>query len=77
MLQATKVRIYPTAEQANFLNRQFGAVHFAYNKALHIISSQCQLHSISPVGDHPKHTLHRPAEQLKQRLIVVENQSGF
>ena len=26
MLRATKVRIYPTLEQAEFLNRQFGAV---------------------------------------------------
>ncbi|WP_313933500.1 helix-turn-helix domain-containing protein, partial [Pseudidiomarina fusca] len=29
MLKATKVRIYPTPEQAEFLNRQFGAVRFA------------------------------------------------
>lgn len=36
MLRATKVRIYPTAEQAEYLNAQFGAVRFAYNKALHI-----------------------------------------
>lgn len=36
MLRATKVRIYPTPEQAKFLNAQFGAVRFAYNKALHI-----------------------------------------
>ena len=36
MLKATKVRIYPTSEQAEFLNAQFGAVRFAYNKALHI-----------------------------------------
>lgn len=40
MLKSTKVRIYPTSEQADFLNRQFGAVRFAYNKALHLISSQ-------------------------------------
>src|SRR5690554_383794 len=44
MLKATKVRIYPTPEQAEFLNRQFGAVRFAYNKALHIISSQYKRH---------------------------------
>ena len=31
MIKATKVRIYPTPEQADFLNRQFGAVRFAYN----------------------------------------------
>ncbi|WP_100643238.1 RNA-guided endonuclease TnpB family protein [Alteromonas facilis] len=36
MLRATRVRIYPTLEQAEFLNAQFGAVRFAYNKALHI-----------------------------------------
>lgn len=36
MLRATKVRIYPTAEQAEFLNRQFGAVRFVWNKALAI-----------------------------------------
>jgi len=29
MLKATKIRIYPTTEQAVFLNRQFGAVRFA------------------------------------------------
>lgn len=47
MLKATKVRIYPTAEQADFLNQQFGAVRFAYNKALHIISSQYRRHGVS------------------------------
>ncbi|CDL85149.1 helix-turn-helix domain-containing protein [Xenorhabdus sp. 42] len=36
MLRATKVRLYPTPEQAEYLNAQFGAVRFAYNKALHI-----------------------------------------
>lgn len=46
MLKATKVRIYPTPEQAEFLNRQFGAVRFAYNKALHIISSQYKRHGL-------------------------------
>lgn len=37
MLKATKVRIYPTEEEARLLDRQFGAVRFTYNKALHII----------------------------------------
>lgn len=36
MLRATKIRIYPTAQQAEFLNRQFGAVRFVWNKALAI-----------------------------------------
>ena len=47
MLKATKIRIYPTEEQADFLNQQFGAVRFAYNKALHIISSQYRRHGVS------------------------------
>ncbi|RUO45718.1 RNA-guided endonuclease InsQ/TnpB family protein, partial [Idiomarina aquatica] len=38
MLRATKVRIYPTQEQTEFLIAQFGAVRFAYNKALHLKS---------------------------------------
>src|SRR5690554_8095047 len=46
MLKATKVRIYPTPEQAEFLNRQFGAVRFAYNKALNIISCQFKRHGL-------------------------------
>ncbi|WP_372373028.1 helix-turn-helix domain-containing protein, partial [Vreelandella venusta] len=46
MLKATKVRIYPTPKQAEFLNRQFGAVRFTYNKALHIISSQYKRHGL-------------------------------
>ncbi|WP_328732114.1 helix-turn-helix domain-containing protein [Vreelandella azerica] len=44
MLKATKVRLYPTPEQAAFLNAQFGAVRFVYNKALHIISTQYKRH---------------------------------
>lgn len=46
MLKATKVRIYPTPEQADFLNQQFGAVRFAYNKALYIISTQYKRHGL-------------------------------
>lgn len=53
MKRATKVRIYPTAEQAAFLNAQFGAVRFAYNKALHISRHMYQRHGVSlkPVRD--------------------------
>lgn len=46
MLKATKVRIYPTPEQAVFLARQFGAVRFVYNKSLHIISAQYKRHGL-------------------------------
>jgi len=46
MIRAIKVRIYPTPDQADFLNQQFGAVRFTYNKALHIISSQYRRHGL-------------------------------
>ena len=47
MLRATKVRIYPTPEQAEFINAQFGAVRFAYNKALHIKKHSYQRHRVN------------------------------
>ncbi|EJY4260708.1 transposase [Escherichia coli] len=47
MYRATKVRIYPTPEQADLLEKQFGAVRFAYNKALHIRSHWYKRHGIS------------------------------
>jgi putative transposase len=46
MMNATKVRIYPTPEQAGFLNQQFGAVRFCYNKALWLMRSQYQRHGL-------------------------------
>lgn len=52
MLKATKVRIYPTPEQAEFLNRQFGAVRFVYNKSLHIMSSQYRRHGLKLNAKH-------------------------
>lgn len=53
MLRATKVRIYPTPEQAEYLNAQFGAVRFAYNKVLHIKKHAYQRHGVnlSPRND--------------------------
>ena len=47
MKRATKVRIYPTSEQSAFLDAQFGAVRFAYNKALHISRHMYQRHGVS------------------------------
>ena len=44
MIKATKVRIYPNPEQAVFLNRQFGAVRFVYNRALSIKSHAYKTH---------------------------------
>jgi len=47
MYRATKVRIYPTPDQAELLEKQFGAVRFAYNKALHIRSHWYKRHGVS------------------------------
>src|SRR5690554_1858971 len=47
MLKATKVRLYPTTEQAEFLNRQFGAVRFVYNTGLRIMSHRYKRHGQS------------------------------
>lgn len=47
MYRATKVRIYPTQEQTELLDKQFGAVRFAYNKALHIRSHWYKKHGVS------------------------------
>ena len=47
MLKAIKVRIYPTKEQEGFLNRQFGATRFVYNKSLAIIKHQYKKHNKS------------------------------
>ena len=44
MRKATKVRLYPTVEQQVLLDRQFGAVRFVYNKALHIMSHRYRFH---------------------------------
>lgn len=50
MLRATKVRIYPTDEQAAHLDRQFGAVRFVWNKALAIKTHRYRVHSESLSG---------------------------
>ncbi|WP_017347391.1 RNA-guided endonuclease TnpB family protein [Pantoea sp. A4] len=47
MYRATKVRIYPNKEQAELLDRQFGAVRFVYNKALHIRSHWYKRYGVS------------------------------
>ncbi|MGV2838959.1 RNA-guided endonuclease InsQ/TnpB family protein [Vibrio cyclitrophicus] len=53
MLRATKVRVYPTEDQAEFLIAQFGAVRFAYNKALHLKSHMYRKHgaTLNPKKD--------------------------
>lgn len=47
MLRAFKIRIHPTEDQAHFLNGQFGAVRFVYNKALRIKEHYRKFHGIN------------------------------
>lgn len=47
MLRATKIRIYPTQEQAEFLNAQFGAVRFSFNRGLAIQSHFYKVKGVS------------------------------
>lgn len=67
MLRATKVRLYPTPEQADFLNQQFGAVRFAYNKALHVKSHMYRRHGV---------TLN-PKKDIKPLLAVAKKSRKY
>ena len=44
--RALKVRIYPTEQEINFLDAQFGAVRFVYNKALAIHKHFFKYHNL-------------------------------
>ncbi|KGM26841.1 transposase [Photorhabdus luminescens] len=67
MLRATKVRLYPTPEQAAYLNGQFGAVRFAYNKALHIKKHAYRRHGVSL----------NPRKDLKPLLAVAKKSRKY
>ena len=67
MKRATKIRIYPTDEQAAFLNAQFGAVRFAYNKALHISRHMYQHHGVSL----------KPTRDIKPLLAVAKKSRRY
>lgn len=67
MLRATKVRIYPTPEQAEYLNAQFGAVRFTYNKALHIKKQAYRRHGVSL----------SPRKALKPLLTVAKKSRKY
>jgi putative transposase len=43
-MKTIKVRIYPTCEQVDFLNRQFGAVRMVYNKGIAIMQNRYKYH---------------------------------
>ena len=59
MLRATKVRVYPTPEQAEFRNRQFGAVRFVWNKALAIRRHRYRVHGAKLSAKHDLKPLSR------------------
>lgn len=63
MKRATKVRIYPDDELAAFLNAQFGAVRFVFNKALHLMRYQYQGHDVSL----------KSLRDIKPLLVVAKN----
>lgn len=67
MIRATKVRIYPTPEQAEYLNAQFGAVRFAYNKALYIKRHAYNRHGINL----------NPRKDLKPLLAVAKKSRKY
>tara|TARA_Y100001970_G_scaffold294258_1_gene449305 strand:- start:3771 stop:4913 length:1143 start_codon:yes stop_codon:yes gene_type:complete len=67
MLRATKVRLYPSLEQADFLKQQFGAVRFAYNKALHLKSHMYRKHGV---------TLN-PKKDIKPLLAVAKKSRKY
>lgn len=67
MLRATKVRIYPTPEQAEFLIAQFGAVRFAYNKALHLKSHMYRKHGVKL----------NPKKDIKPLLAVAKKSRKY
>ncbi|ODS13711.1 RNA-guided endonuclease TnpB family protein [Pseudoalteromonas tetraodonis] len=67
MLRATKVRIYPTQEQAEFLIAQFGAVRFAYNKSLHLKSHMYRKHGV----------ILNPKKDIKPLLAVAKKSRKY
>lgn len=65
-LKATKVRIYPDADQMVFLERQFGAVRLVYNKALHV---KGHFYRAKGISLHPTHDLKKllvPAKKSRR-----------
>lgn len=62
-LRATKLRIYPDTDQKVFLDRQFGAVRFVYNKALH---AKTHFYRRRGISLHPTHDLKKLLKSVKR-----------
>ena len=52
MRNAVKIRLYPTQAQAAFLDRQFGAVRFVWNKALTVRRHRYRVHGDKLTAKH-------------------------
>lgn len=46
-MKALKIRIYPTSDQADFLNQQFGAVRKVWNKGIAVLQNRYKRHGES------------------------------
>jgi putative transposase len=71
-LRATKVRIYPDADQVPLLERQFGAVRFVYNKALH---AKIHFYRTKGVSLHPVYDLKKllaPARKSRRYALLKD-----
>lgn len=66
-MKAVKVRIYPDEEQIKFLEAQFGAVRFVYNKALFIKKHLYQFHQINV----------QPIKDLKPLLAIAKKSRKY
>lgn len=66
-MKALKVRIYPTPEQVDFLNQQFGAMRKVYNKGIAIISNRYKRHKQNLSAYH----------DLKKLLVVAKKSRKY
>ena len=66
-MKAIRVRLYPTAEQTDFLNQQFGAVRKVYNLGLAIMQNRYRYHGQSL----------KPKKDLKPLLSVAKRSRKY
>ena len=67
MNRAIKVRIYPNKEQQGFLDAQFGAVRFIYNRSLHIKNHFYRIKGINL----------SPTKELKSLIAVAKKHDKY
>jgi len=72
MRKAIKVRIYPEPEQVAFLNRQFGAVRYVWNKALWAKRHAWRTHGLSLSPKHDLKPLLAAAKKTERRAWLKD-----